>query len=159
HVHPSASVLGRGFVTDALERASELDADRLSALLDEAVEAQVLNEVPRALGRYGFAHTLIRETLYAELRNLDRVRLHRRVAEVLEGLPAIPSHTSASWRITSSRDFPLATSRRPSPTRRVREIAPMSNSLTPKRPRSTSGRCRRSSCGSRQTSGFAASCC
>jgi hypothetical protein len=83
-----ASVIGREFGMDALERASDIPADRLSALLDEAVDAQVLNEVPRALGRYSFAHTLIRETLYAELRTLERVRRHHRVAEVLEGIYA-----------------------------------------------------------------------
>src|SRR5262249_60432934 len=38
--------------------------------------------------RAGLPHTLIREPRYAELRNLEGVRLHRRMAEVLEGLYA-----------------------------------------------------------------------
>src|SRR5262249_8820026 len=62
--------------------------ERLLEVLEEAASARVVEEVPRTIARYRFAHTLIRETLYGDLRNLERIRLHRRVAEVLEGLYA-----------------------------------------------------------------------
>ena len=52
--------------------------------LDEAVAARVLAEVPGAVGRYSFSHALIRQTLYDELTTTRRVRLHRRIGEVLE---------------------------------------------------------------------------
>ncbi|HLA18523.1 MAG TPA: adenylate/guanylate cyclase domain-containing protein, partial [Dehalococcoidia bacterium] len=81
-----ASVIGREFGLDALERVSDVSGDRLLELLEEAVAARVVAEVPRAAGRYSFSHALIRETLYEELGTTRRVRLHRQIGEVLEGL-------------------------------------------------------------------------
>src|SRR5262249_53555744 len=81
-----ASMIGREFGIDALEQLCDLSGDRLLEVLDEALAARVIVEVPRELDRYGFAHALIRETLYAELSTTRRVRLHRRIGEVLEGL-------------------------------------------------------------------------
>jgi class 3 adenylate cyclase/tetratricopeptide (TPR) repeat protein len=43
-------------------------------------------EAPHGLGRYRFAHALIRETLYEDLALSRRVELHRRVGEALEEL-------------------------------------------------------------------------
>ena len=83
-----AAVIGQEFGIDVLQRLSALDEERLLDVLEEAVAAHVIDEAPRAIARYRFSHTLIRETLYGELRNLERVRLHRRVADVLEGLYA-----------------------------------------------------------------------
>ncbi len=60
-----------------LEEAAALDA------LDQALDAQVL----RATGEpdtYDFTHALIRHTLYTELNPSRQVRLHRRIAEVME---------------------------------------------------------------------------
>jgi class 3 adenylate cyclase len=81
-----ASVIGREFGLDALERVADVTGDRLLEVLEEAVAARVLNEVPRAVGRYSFSHALIRETLYEELGTTRRVRLHRQIGEVLEKL-------------------------------------------------------------------------
>ena len=84
----AASVVGREFGVDALGRIADLEEERLLEVLEEAVTARVVEEVPQAIGRYRFSHTLIRETLYGELRTLERVRRHQRVAEVLEVLYA-----------------------------------------------------------------------
>src|SRR5262245_5441251 len=84
----AASVVGREFGLDALERIADLGEERLLEVLEEAVTARVDEEVPQAIGRYRFAHALIRETLYEELRTLERVRRHHRVGEVLEALYA-----------------------------------------------------------------------
>jgi hypothetical protein len=84
----AAAVVGREFGLDALERIADLEAERLLEVLEEAVTARVVEEVPQAIGRYRFAHTLIRETLYEELRTLERLRRHHRVGEVLEALYA-----------------------------------------------------------------------
>jgi DNA-binding SARP family transcriptional activator len=84
-----ASVLGREFGLVALERVADYTGiDKLLEVLDEAIEARVLGEVPGAIGRLRFAHALIRDTLYREVPATQRVRLHRRVAEVLEELYA-----------------------------------------------------------------------
>ena len=79
-----ASVLGREFRLDALERL--VREPGLIDTLDEAVEARVLAPLPGARGRLRFAHALIRETLYDRLTSIRRVRLHRAAGEALESL-------------------------------------------------------------------------
>jgi class 3 adenylate cyclase len=81
-----ASVIGREFELGILERVSDRDGDALLDALEEATGARVLAEVPGPAGRYRFAHALIRETLYDDLPATRRLRLHRRIGEVLETL-------------------------------------------------------------------------
>ena len=82
-----ASVIGREFGPDQLERLiDDLSEDRLLEVLEEALSARVIEELPRALGRYQFTHALIQETLAEELSLTRRVRLHARIAEALEEL-------------------------------------------------------------------------
>lgn len=71
-----ASVIGREFGVDRLEQASDLSGDRLLELLEEAVAAHVVAEVPHQVGRYAFSHALTHETLYNELTTTRRVHLH-----------------------------------------------------------------------------------
>jgi DNA-binding SARP family transcriptional activator len=82
-----ASVLGPEFGLVALERVADYTGiDRLLQVLDEAIEAGIVEQVPGSLGWLRFAHALERETLYGEIPAAHRARLHRRVAEVLEAL-------------------------------------------------------------------------
>ncbi len=71
-----AAVTGREFGLDALERASDLTVDRLLDLLEEAEGAGVIREMPEAIGRYEFIHSLTFDTIYDELTSTRRVRLH-----------------------------------------------------------------------------------
>jgi class 3 adenylate cyclase/pimeloyl-ACP methyl ester carboxylesterase len=71
-----ASVIGREFGLEALELASGLPAEKLLELLEEAVAAHIINEVPHIVGRYNFSHALTYETLYDELTTTRRVHLH-----------------------------------------------------------------------------------
>jgi class 3 adenylate cyclase len=87
------AVLGREFTLEALERVilrqaqdERLVGDRLLEAVEEALAARVITEVPQSVGRYSFAHALIKETLYEELTATRRVRLHQQVAEELEAL-------------------------------------------------------------------------
>jgi len=86
-----ASVLGQEFGLVALERVADYTGiDRLLRVLDEAIEARVVEEAPgSSLGLLRFAQALERETLYGEIPAAHRARLHRRVAEVLEALYAV----------------------------------------------------------------------
>lgn len=81
-----ACVIGREFNVEALELLSDISGDQVLELLDEATAARVISEVPQANGQYRFVHALIRETLYDEISIARRVRLHRRIGEVLEKL-------------------------------------------------------------------------
>ncbi len=82
----TASVIGREFSLEALEPLSDMSGDQLLELLDEAMAARVINELPQAVGQYSFVHALIRETLYDEISTARRVRFHRRIGETLEEL-------------------------------------------------------------------------
>jgi DNA-binding winged helix-turn-helix (wHTH) protein/tetratricopeptide (TPR) repeat protein len=87
-----AAVIGREFGISVLEQAAELPRETLFECLDEAAAARIVSDqsdtgggaTPLPLGHYAFTHALIREVLYEELTGPQRVRLHRRVAEVLE---------------------------------------------------------------------------
>jgi tetratricopeptide (TPR) repeat protein len=82
-----ASVIGREFTQEQLKPLIEdMTEDRLLEVLEEALAARVIEELPRAVGRYQFTHALIQETLVEELTLTRRVRLHARIAETLEAL-------------------------------------------------------------------------
>ena len=82
-----ASVLGREFDVRPLEEVVEgVTAERVLEALERAVSAELVREDPEAVGRYGFAHALVRETLYSSLSAIRCARLHARVAEILERL-------------------------------------------------------------------------
>jgi tetratricopeptide (TPR) repeat protein len=82
-----ASVIGREFTPEQLKPLIEdMTEDRLLEVLEEALAARVIEELPRAVGRYQFTHALIQETLAEELTLTRRVRLHARIAETLEAL-------------------------------------------------------------------------
>ena len=81
-----ASVLGREFALDTLARVAGVSEDELLDVLDEAMAARVVSDVPGGPGRLRFAHVLIRDTLYEGLTTARRVRLHRLAVEALEVL-------------------------------------------------------------------------
>jgi tetratricopeptide (TPR) repeat protein len=81
-----ASVLGREFALAALAGVSEVSGDELLELLDEAMSARLVSDVPGGPGRLRFAHVLIRDTLYEGLTTARRVRFHRQAVGGLEAL-------------------------------------------------------------------------
>ena len=82
-----ASIIGREFTIELLDLLSEhLTEDQILGVLEEALVARIIDELPRAMGRYQFSHALIQETLAAEVSALRRGRLHQHIAEALEKL-------------------------------------------------------------------------
>jgi tetratricopeptide (TPR) repeat protein len=79
-------VLGREFPVAALARVGHISEDELLDMLDEAIDARVVSNVPGGPGHLRFAHVLIRETLYEGLSNARRIRMHRLTVEALEAL-------------------------------------------------------------------------
>ena len=81
-----ACVVGREFDLATLQRLCDLAVERVLVLLGEALAAGMVLETSAPLGRFSFAHALVRELLYDDLGPAERPRLHRRVAETLEAL-------------------------------------------------------------------------
>jgi class 3 adenylate cyclase/tetratricopeptide (TPR) repeat protein len=81
-----AAVVGREFELDLLANVAAVEPGRVLDHLEEALAASVVADVPGAPGRFRFAHALVGEVLYDELAPGRRIRLHRRVGEVLEAM-------------------------------------------------------------------------
>ncbi len=83
----SASVIGTHFTLPLLRRSLDLSVDALLAALGEAEHADLLRQ-EGASGHYRFAHGVVREALYEQLADAERMRLHAAIGEALEKLHA-----------------------------------------------------------------------
>ncbi len=81
-----AAVVGQEFDTALLRRISDLTAGASSELMDEAFEVGVVAFASH--DSYRFTHPLIRESLYKDSTEAERMRLHRATAEALEQMHA-----------------------------------------------------------------------
>jgi tetratricopeptide (TPR) repeat protein len=79
-----ASILGREFRLDALERVSELSSSDILESLDQAFVSGLIAEISGVPGRLRFSHALVRETLHEELHTSRRIALHARIGLALE---------------------------------------------------------------------------
>ena len=89
-----AAVVGPRFDLRVLERVSGQPLDELLEALERAMGARLVEESPDVVGRFVFAHALIRDTLYRGLGAARRARLHQLIGEALEapaaGAPRTP---------------------------------------------------------------------
>jgi tetratricopeptide (TPR) repeat protein len=83
-----ASVIGREFDLELLCVVSGNDVDDALDMLEPAIVAGLVEEVPDAPGQFAFTHALVRSTLAEELLTLRRVRLHQRIGEAIEASAA-----------------------------------------------------------------------
>jgi tetratricopeptide (TPR) repeat protein len=95
-----ASVAGREFELVILERVLEHSEDELAELLERAIGAHVLVEEASAIGRYRFAHPLIREAIYDNVSLTRRALTHRRIGAAIESVYAdrLSEHAGALAR-------------------------------------------------------------
>jgi DNA-binding SARP family transcriptional activator/class 3 adenylate cyclase len=79
-----AAVLGQTVPHPTLLAADASgDETGLLSLLDEALDARMLQETPAG---YAFKHAIVRDAIYSELSGPAKMRLHRRAGETLERL-------------------------------------------------------------------------
>jgi tetratricopeptide (TPR) repeat protein len=83
-----AAVVGREFDVKLVERVLGLPATKLLEVLEEAVALGIVTEERASVGRYRFAHALIRETLYDAMPIPRRVHVHGQMGRALEALYA-----------------------------------------------------------------------
>jgi len=83
----TASVIGRKFefnlLTSLINSASE---DDLLDLVDEAIAARIIEELPGRDARYKFRHALMQQTLMESISAGRKMRLHARIREALEAV-------------------------------------------------------------------------
>ncbi len=93
-----ASVAGDDLDFRVLERVPSAGSDRteLARAIDEAVAARLLVELPDEVGRYRFAHALIRVTLAEGLSSLRRAQLDGEIADAM--VAAYASHIEPHLR-------------------------------------------------------------
>jgi predicted ATPase len=83
----TAAVIGRQFDFNVLESLSEdISESRLLELVEEALAAHIIGELPGQGDHYQFSHALVQQTLLEGLSTSRKVRLHARISEVLETL-------------------------------------------------------------------------
>jgi hypothetical protein len=85
HVLSVASVIGREFRLDVLQRVAALGEDEVIGALEEASDRAVVEQrpIPGAVG-FRFTHAFFRQTLYEEIFVPRRIRLHQQVGRALE---------------------------------------------------------------------------
>jgi tetratricopeptide (TPR) repeat protein len=79
-----ASVAGRDFSLRSVEDVVRLPENILLDALEEALAANILQEVAGTPGRFSFTHALMREVTYSRQSAVRRQWLHRHLAESIE---------------------------------------------------------------------------
>ena len=85
-----ASVIGREFRLDVLQKITDLSEVEVLEAIEEAQNSAILNEghIAGTAVTYRFSHALFRQTLYEEMIAPRRIRLHQQVAKALEEIYA-----------------------------------------------------------------------
>jgi DNA-binding SARP family transcriptional activator len=79
-----AAVVGRHFDLDTVTAVTGLDDDQALEAVEVALLAGLIVEDADMVGRFRFAHALVREVIYDDVSGVRRARLHARVAAALE---------------------------------------------------------------------------
>ena len=81
----TAAVVGRAFDFETLRRVMEPSTEEdLIERLEEALEADLIQEIPGLVERYQFRHALVQQTFTESLSSTRKIRLHARIGAALE---------------------------------------------------------------------------
>ncbi len=89
-----AAVMGKDFDLRVAAGAGQAQLEEALDVVEPAVATGVVIEDESAPGIYHFSHTLVRDTVYADLSGLRRARMHARVAETMTALPDVRARLS-----------------------------------------------------------------
>ena len=106
-----AAAFTGGFTFYLLPPLTELAEETLLNSLDEALQAGLIRTLGGKPPRYDFAHAIVRHTLYDSLNPERRARLHRRIAQALEGLApdqAVTDQAELAFQYHASAALPGA---------------------------------------------------
>jgi DNA-binding CsgD family transcriptional regulator len=93
----TASVIGREFDFHLLHALSDgTTEEQLLRVIDEALAAGVVEELPEGRERYRFSHMLIQQSLAEKLSTSRKVRWHARIGEALEELYGVDGEVHAA---------------------------------------------------------------
>ena len=105
------AVSGGEFELLVLEQVTDTAPDELAESLEQAIAAHIIDESSASVGRYSFAHALIRETIYEKLSRTRRAQLHRRIGEAIERVYSgrLDEHASElAYHFSAARDVAKA---------------------------------------------------
>lgn len=81
------AVVGREFSLQVLHKLiDDMSDDQILQLLEEAMRARLIEELPDAVERYRFNHSMTQQTLMEEISIARRARLHAKIAEAIEAI-------------------------------------------------------------------------
>lgn len=81
----TASIIGREFEFDLLaELTDSANRDEILNLMEEAISARIIEDLPGVAVRYQFRHALVQQTLNESISTGRKVQLHARIGEALE---------------------------------------------------------------------------
>ena len=86
HLLTYGAVSGREFELDVLERVAGIRPEEIAESLEGAIDDHIVEESTDAIGRYSFAHALIRDAIYEQLSVTRRAQLHRQIGDAIEDL-------------------------------------------------------------------------
>ena len=78
------AIAGREFSLDVVEQITSRPAVELAELLEEAISAHLVREIPDSFGKYVFAHGLVRHVLSDAMSSNRRALVHARMLSILE---------------------------------------------------------------------------
>ena len=104
----AAAVIGREFDIKLLQALLATPADRVIDAMEEGMAAGLVGEIPDAFDRFTFCHALVRDAIYDRISRSRLLRLHLRVAEMLDAAKIAASPAELAHHYYLARELGVA---------------------------------------------------